>query len=60
MCFKVDDIVAGGRDQRNLPQQAAVFLCQQHGDHRLKDIAMVFGLSRYSCVAYAIVKFKKI
>lgn len=54
------DIVTGGRGRgANLPRQVAMYVCQQRGDHRLKDIAYAFGLKNYGSVADNISKLKQ-
>ena len=61
--FKVDqgDILAGGRltAKANMARKAAMYLCQQRGDYKLKAIATAFGLKRYGSVSAIIGNFKR-
>tara|TARA_R110002126_G_scaffold291591_1_gene453999 strand:+ start:1846 stop:2811 length:966 start_codon:yes stop_codon:yes gene_type:complete len=43
-----------GRGQQNTPRKVAMYIAQKHGDHRLKEIAEVFGLAHYGGVSSAI------
>jgi REP element-mobilizing transposase RayT len=56
-----EEILLGGRTrgQTNIARQAAMYLCQQRGDYRLKEIAAVFGLKSYGSVSAIVGQFKQ-
>ena len=43
-----------GRGRKNMPRKVAMYIAQKFGDYRLKEIAVVFGLSHYGGVAHAV------
>lgn len=51
--------VKKGRGLKNQPRQLAMYLSQQVGGYRLKDIAEYFGLRHYGGVSYAVFKIKE-
>ncbi len=52
-------ILTGTRGKENLPRWAAMYICQEKGDHRLIDIAKKFGLKRSGSIPSIIEKLKK-
>ncbi len=49
-----------GRGGKNLARWAAMYVCQELGEHRLKAIAKAFKLRRYATVSTTISKLKKL
>ena len=56
-----DEIVKAGRlaEPARTARKAAVYLCQQRWDYKLKNIASAFGLKRYGSASAIIGNFKR-